>query len=122
MPTNYPKIKEKKITLDAKGIPLGRLASTAAVLVRGKSNANFRPHLKPKVTVVIKNIQDIKITEKKLNNNVHYRFSRYPGGLKSIKWRDSFNKNPQVFFKNTVRKMLPANKLRKDLLKMIKFE
>jgi large subunit ribosomal protein L13 len=122
MPTSHPKIKEKKITLDAKGISLGRLASTAAVLVRGKSFANFSPNLMPHVTVVIKNIQDVKITEKKLNSNVHYRFSGYPGGLKSIKWLDGFNKDPQAFFKNTVRNMLPANKLRKDLLKMIKFE
>ena len=122
MSTGLQQSKEKKYTLDAKGRPLGRLASATAVLLRNKNSSSFSPNLRPKVTVIIKNIQKIGITEKKLNQNVHYHFTRYPGGLKSIKWQDGFNKDPQSFFRKTVKNMLPANKLREDLLKMIKFE
>jgi large subunit ribosomal protein L13 len=108
--------------LDAQGQPFGRFSSQVASLVQGKRLPAYAPNKVPNLLVYIKNIDKISITEKKLRNNVHYHFTRYPGGLKTIKWQVSFAKNSQQFFLHTLKNMLPNNRKRNILLKMIKFE
>jgi large subunit ribosomal protein L13 len=111
----------KRIEIDATEKPFGRLASEVAKLVRGKTSATFAPNKVPAIEVVISHLDKIGITEKKLDGNSHKWFTGYPGGLKSRSWRELFNRKPQDFFLNSVRRMLPANKLRTRLLKLIKF-
>lgn len=115
-----PPIKEYR--LDATHKSPGRLASEVAVLVRGKRIPTFLPHALPPVRVIISNINKMSINEKKLDRAVHRWFTKYPGGLKVRTWRVSFSHNPELFFLRTVRRMLPPNKLRNQLLKKITFE
>ena len=112
----------KEYHLDASHKPLGRFATEVAALVRGKNAPDFLPSKLPHIRVIISNIKQIGISEKKLNIGARRWVTQYPGGLKTRTWRESFSKNPETFFVETVRRMLPNNKLRNELLKMITFE
>lgn len=112
---------QHRIQIDASQKPFGRLASEVAQLVRGKKSPSFSPNTVPSIEVSISNIDKIGISEKKLDAQTHKWFTRYPGGLKSRSWREMMTRNPQDFFLNAVRRMLPDNKLRTRLLKLIKF-
>jgi large subunit ribosomal protein L13 len=114
--------KKMSVRIDATHKPLGRLASEVAMIVRGKNRPSFLPHRLPAVEITISNIEKIGISEKKLDAQTYKWFTRYPGGLKSKKWRELLAKNPRGLFLNAVKRMLPANRLRAPLLKMIKFD
>lgn len=112
----------KTYEIDAAGKAIGRLASEVAIIVTGKKQSNYTPNMIPSVKVIISNIDKIKISEKKLKNNIFYQHSGYPGGLKKKQWSEIFNKNPQLLFMKIINNMVPNNKLRKHLLKKIIFE
>ena len=113
---------QKVITVDATRKPIGRLATEVATIVRGKTLPSFAPNRIPAVSVVIENIDKMKITEEKLTKNVFYRTSGYPGSLKKITWKKLYDKSPQTLFLKVIRNMLPHNTLRKTLLKKISFK
>jgi len=110
------------ITVDASRKPIGRLATEVATIICGKTSPLFEPNRIPPVSVVIENINKIKVSEKKLSENAFYRTSGYPGGLKKITWKKLYDKNPQTLFLKVIQNMLPRNTLRKTLLKKISFK
>lgn len=113
---------EKNIhTIDATNRVLGRLATEVAVLLRGKHKPDFVPYKNMGDFVVIKNIEKIKITGKKLRQKIYYRHSGYPGGLKKIPMSKLFAENPRKVFIKAVSGMLPKNKLRPQQMKKLKF-
>ena len=113
---------EKNIhTIDATNRVLGRLATEVAVLLRGKHKPDFVPYKNMGDFVVIKNIEKIKITGKKLQQKIYYRHSGYPGGLKKIPMSKLFEENPRKVFIKAVSGMLPKNKLRPQQMKKLKF-
>ncbi len=106
--------------LDATGVSLGRLASRIAVLLRGKNKANFVPYLDQGDIVIVENIKKIKFTGNKLSNKIYYRHSQYPGGLKATKLKDFIDKHGHAeVLRKAVYGMLPANKLRKGMMKRL---
>jgi len=114
--------KEKRIiSIDATDKIYGRLASEVAAHVRGKNIAGFTPHIVPNIYVEIAHIEDSKLTGKKREQKKYQSHSRYPGGFSEEQFIKKFNKNPKQTFLDTVRLMLPNNKLRKELLKHISF-
>jgi large subunit ribosomal protein L13 len=115
-------LERKTHTIDAAGKVLGRLASEIAVLLRGKHKPTFVPYKDEGDFVVVKNIKNIKITGKKLEQKKYYRHSGYPGGLKEISLKKLFEKKPAEVLKKAVRGMLPRNKLRKEMIKRLKIE
>lgn len=115
-------MKRKTHTIDASGKVLGRLASKIAILLRGKHKPNFQPNQDMGDFVVIKNVNKIKITGKKLKNKKYYRHSGYPGGIKEISMEKLFDKNPARVLRMAVRGMLPNNKLSKKQIKRLKIE
>lgn len=115
-------IMKQEITIDVRGKSLGRAASEVAFNLRGKGRPDFVPHKVLPVKVKVKNVAQIKVTGKKMQNKKYKRFSGYPSGLKEIPMEKVFNKSPQEVFKKAVRGMLPNNKLRKDYLKNLSFE
>lgn len=121
---NKRKINEnlKTYEIDATGKAIGRLASEVAIIITGKKQSNYLPNTIPLVKVIISNIDRLRISEKKLKDNVFYHHSGYPGGLKKKQWSDIFNKNPQLLFMKIINNMIPSNKLKKHLLKKITFE
>ncbi len=109
----------KEIKIDATGKTFGRLASEIAVILQGKSEPTYNPRLIGQAKVIISNLDKVKFTGKKLENNIYYRHSGYLGGLKQEKMGEIFRKDPERLLKMAVRKMLPKNKLRDKRLKRL---
>lgn len=103
--------------INAENRSLGRVASEVAVILRGKNSPDFQPNIVPKVKVKITNISKVRLTGNKMKEKTYKRYSGYPGGLKTIPFQKMFDKDPEKTFKKAVRGMLPANKLRKEMLK-----
>jgi large subunit ribosomal protein L13 len=114
--------QRKTHTIDAGGKVLGRLATQIAVLLRGKHKPTFVPYKDEGDFVVVKDIKNIKITGKKLEQKKYYRHSGYPGGFKEIAMKKLFAEKPAEVLKKAVWGMLPKNKLRKEMIKRLKIE
>lgn len=108
--------------IDATGMPYGRLASTVTTLIRGKNSPSFEPNKIPNVEVLVKNLNKARISDKKLDLTSYYRTSGYPGGMKEHTWRKLFDKDPRKLFMKVLDNMLPSNRLKKQLLKKVKFQ
>lgn len=108
--------------IDATGQVLGRLATRIAVLLRGKHKPDFVPYKDMGDFVVVKNVNKIKITGKKLEQKKYYRHSGYLGGLKEIPLKKVFKENPGKVLARAVFGMLPKNKLRARQIKRLKIE
>lgn len=103
--------------IDAQNKKLGRVASEAASILRGKNTPTFTPNLAPDVKVTIRNASGIEISPKKLNE-VYDHYSGYPGGRKVVpRSRVIEKKGYQAVFKEAIRRMLPNNKLRSIMMK-----
>lgn len=107
---------QNKITIDAAGRSLGRLATEVATKLRGKHIANFAPNKVPDIAIEVINIDKLSFTGTKLDTKTYYKFSGYPGGLKVTSLRQEFTKNPVRLFRRVVKQMLPKNKLNSILL------
>jgi large subunit ribosomal protein L13 len=83
-------IKRNWYVIDATGIPLGRLASKVAFILRGKHKPIYTPHVDTGDHVIVVNADKVKVTGKKMDNKIYYRHSGYPGGLKSETYRSLF--------------------------------
>lgn len=110
----------KKVSIDASGRSLGRVASEAAAILRGKNLVNFTPRLAPKVEVEIVNISQARFTGSKMTSKVFHRFSGYPGGLKTTTLAAAWAKRPTEVVRHAVRGMLPKNRLRAVMLRNLK--
>ena len=73
--------------IDGKNAIIGRLASVIAKILRGKHKTTFTPHMDNGDFVVVKNVESIKFTGKKLEDKKYYRHTGYPGGIKEINGR-----------------------------------
>ncbi len=123
MKTYSPKAKE--ITrdwhvIDAAGVPLGRLASQVAQLLRGKHKPTFAPHLDTGDHVVVINAEQVVLTGAKLDQKMYYRHSGYPGGLRSRPLRDELERRPTEVLRHAVKGMLPRNRLGRAQIRKLK--
>jgi large subunit ribosomal protein L13 len=124
-PKNQPSApkQNKEITthtLDATGKILGRLATEAAVLLRGKNKPGFRPYQVSGDKVIIINAAKIRLTGKKMTDKRYYRHSGYLGGLKLETLGELWRKNPAEVLRRAIKGMLPKNKLQTRFLKNLK--
>jgi large subunit ribosomal protein L13 len=106
--------------LDAEGRPLGRLASEAAQLLRGKYRPTFTPHMDNGDFVIVVNARKVKVTGNKTMQKVYYRHSGYPGGLKETLLARMLEKHPERVVQAAVKGMLPHNRLSRRLLRHLK--
>jgi len=111
------KISYSDIEINCKGKTLGRVASSAVKFLRGKDSPAFKPNKIPARKVILYNIKDIIISGRKDKQKVYYRHSGYPGGLKEIKYEEIFRRHPEFVVRQAIYGMLPANKLRKYILR-----
>ncbi len=107
-------------TIDATNQTLGRVATRAATLLRGKNLPTFSHNVMPSVHVAVVNASKLRFTGKKLDQGQRYHYSGYPGGLRATKLRDLFQRNPEKVVKLAVLRMLPDNKLRKRFIMRLK--
>jgi len=106
--------------IDANDVVLGRLASQAAILLRGKHKPIFAPHVDTGDFVIVVNAEKIALSGNKLTDKLAYRHSGYPGGLSSIAYGDLLAKHPQRAVEKAVKGMLPKNTLGRQMLRKLK--
>ena len=106
--------------IDAADQPLGRLASRAATLLRGKHKPQYAPHLPIGDFVIIVNAGRVAVTGKKAEQKTYYRHSQYPGGLHKATFNEVMAKNPRKAVEHAVRGMLPHNRLGRRLFTHLK--
>jgi large subunit ribosomal protein L13 len=106
--------------IDANDIVLGRLAVTAATLLRGKHKATFAPHVDGGDFVVVVNASKIALGGAKRTDKFYHRHSGRPGGLTSIAAGDLLAKDPRQVVELAVWGMLPKNRLSRQLIKKLK--
>ena len=108
------------VVIDATDIVLGRLASHAAALLRGKHKATFAPHLDSGDFVIIVNADKVALTGAKRDEKIAYRHSGYPGGLTATKYSELLEKDPARTVEKSIRGMLPKNSLGRAQIKKLK--
>lgn len=112
-------VDRKWYILDAEGKRLGRLATEAATILRGKHKPQFTPHIDTGDFVIVINASKIELSGKKMENKKYYRHSGYPGGLKITIAADMLKKNPDRMIELAVKGMLPKGTLgRKQGMKL----
>jgi large subunit ribosomal protein L13 len=97
--------------IDASDVVLGRLASQAARLLRGKHKPIYAPHIDTGDFVIIVNAAKVALTGAKREQKIAYRHSGYPGGLKRVPYAELLDKRPERAVEKAVKGMLPHNSL-----------
>jgi len=113
-------IERKWYILDAANKPLGRLATEAARLLRGKHKPIFTPHMDTGDHVIIINAEKVILTGNKLQQKQYYHHSRYPGGLKSVNYQTLLASKPERAIEKAVKGMIPHNRLGRQVMKKIR--
>ena len=112
-------IEHKWLVVDAENQILGRLATHVAHLLRGKGKAAYSTHLDVGDHVVVTNASKVKVTGRKLDQKMYYRYSGYQSGLKATNLRDLLESKPEEVIVKAVKGMVPHTKLgRQQLTKL----
>ena len=106
--------------IDATDVVLGRLASQAAILLRGKHKPTFAPHVDGGDFVVIINAEKISLSGKKRTDRMMHRHSGYPGGLTSTPVGEVLDRDARKVVESAVWGMLPKNRLGRQIIKKLK--
>ncbi len=114
-------IKERKwYVLDAEGKVLGRLATEAARILRGKHKPDFTPHVDTGDHVIIINAEKVVLTGNKLRDKKYIRHSGYPGGLKETSYETLIKTKPEKIIEKAIVGMLPHTRLGAAMAKKLK--
>jgi large subunit ribosomal protein L13 len=123
MSTYFPKgseVNRRWFVVDAQDQALGRLASHVANLLAGKLKPTWVPFMDMGDHVIIINAEKVKLTGKKLEQKMYYRYSGFPGGMKSVSAHDLKAKRPDRMVEIAVKGMLPKNKLGRAMASKLK--
>ena len=113
-------ITRKWYVIDAAGKPMGRVAATAAALLRGKNKVEFTPHVDCGDSVIIVNAAQTVLTGKKLSQKYYRTHSGYAGGLKETQYSTLMATKPELAVKLAVKGMLPKNGIGRHSLNRLK--
>ena len=113
-------IESKWYIIDAANKPLGRVATEAAKLLRGKHKPTFTPNIDMGDHVIILNCKDVILTGNKLNQKIYRHHSGYIGGMKEVSAKVMLEKNPEKAMTLAVKGMLPHNSLGRQSLKKLR--
>lgn len=106
--------------VDATDLPLGRMASEIAQLLRGKHKPTYTPHLDTGDFVIVLNAEKVAVTSDKSQTKIYYRHSGYPGGIKAESFESLLERRPEAVIERAVRGMLPKNRLGRKMLRKLK--
>lgn len=112
-------IQRQRHEIDAKDVPLGRLATRVAVLLRGKQRATFAPHIDAGDYVHVTNARAVYFSGRKLTGKRYHQFSGYPGGLRTTTLQARRVKDPTGIIRDAVFGMLPRNRQRARMLRRL---
>ena len=104
-------VNRKWYVIDAENLPLGRVATKAANILRGKHKVTFTPHIDCGDYVIIVNADKVKLTGNKLDQKMYYNHSGFPGGLRERNAKTMIEKYPVEMVERAVKGMLPHNRL-----------
>lgn len=112
-------VSTKWYVIDAEGQNLGRVATKAAHILRGKHKVTFTPHVNCGDAVIIINSGKVNLTGDKLNKKVYYNHSGFPGGLRERTAKTMKNEYPVEMVERAVKGMLPKNRLGRQMFKKL---
>ena len=113
-------VERKWYVVDAAGIPLGRLASRVASVLRGKNKPTFTPNVDTGDFVIVINTDKVVLTGKKLEDKFYRYHTGYIGGLKEISYKKLMAEKSDLAVYEAVKGMLPKNSLGRTMLKKLK--
>lgn len=113
------KIERKWYVVDASQLPVGRLATELADILRGKSKPTFNPSQDMGDYVVVINSENVQLTGKKWEQKMYHRHSGYIGGIKSKTAKKLHEDEPTAIIYKAVAGMIPRTRMKKDILKKL---
>lgn len=113
-------IVRKWYIIDAAGRPLGRVASEAAKLLKGKHKPTYTTHLDTGDHVIIINAEKAVLTGKKLDQKIYRHHSGFVGGMKEIKAKDMMQNKPERALTLAIKGMLPKTVLGRQMIKKLR--
>ena len=113
-------IERKWYVIDAAGKPLGRVATEAAKLLRGKHKPTFTPNIDTGDHVIILNCKEVVLTGRKLDQKIYRHHSGYIGGMKETTAREMMDKKPEEVMFLAIKGMLPKNSLGRQTIKKLR--
>ena len=113
-------IQRKWYVIDAAGKPLGRVATVAATILRGKHTPEYTPHVDCGDHVIIINAAQVVLTGNKLDEKMYRRHSGYIGGLKEVPYRRLMETDPEFVMTKAVKGMLPDNTIGRNSIKRLR--
>lgn len=105
--------------IDAEGMTLGRLATKAATLLRGKHKPTFTPHIDGGDFVIVVNAEKVNLTGNKLDAKIYYNHSGYTGGLRERTARTMKENYPEEMVERAIKGMLPKGRLGRQMYKKL---
>ena len=113
-------IEHKWHLVDANGIVLGRMAAKITPILTGKNKPTYTPHADTGDYVIVVNAEKIRVTGKKAQTKFYDYYTHYPGGYRSVSFKEMMAKRPEKVVKLAVARMLPKNKLGRKMLTRLK--
>lgn len=113
-------VEKKWYILDAADKPLGRVATEAARLLRGKHKPTFTPHIDTGDNIIVINAEKAVLSGNKLDQKYYYHHSGYPGGIKSISYRRLMETKPELAVELAIKGMIPHNRLGRQIMKKVR--
>ncbi|MDB4975266.1 MAG: hypothetical protein JWN48_3607 [Myxococcaceae bacterium] len=113
-------VTRRWFVVDAQGRPLGRIATQIASILRGKTKAEYTPHVDTGDFVIVINAEKVKLTGAKLDQKVYHRHLGRPGGMLEMPYRVLLAKKPALAIEHAVKGMLPKNPLGRKMAGKLK--
>lgn len=109
-------VERKWYVVDATDVPMGRLSTIVASVLRGKNKPTFTPHVDTGDFVIVINADKVKLTGNKASDKMYHHHTGFPGGLKSISAGELREKNSRRLVETSIKGMLPKNTLGRQQL------
>ena len=113
-------IEKTWYVIDAEGQTLGRLATEAATLLRGKHKPTFTPHIDTGDYVIIINAEKVEVTGKKRKDKIYRHYTGFPGGVREVSFEKLLEKKPEEIVRHAVKGMMPNGRLGRQMFKKLK--
>ncbi len=117
---NSATVERKWYVVDAAGVPLGRVASQVAAVLRGKNKPTFTPHVDCGDYVIVINCDKVVLTGNKLQDKLYTYHTGYIGGLKQTPYAEMMAKKSDVVVFEAIKGMLPKNSLGRQMIKKLR--
>jgi len=113
-------VEQKWLLVDADGAILGRMAAKIAPILMGKNKPTYTPHVDTGDYVIVVNAEKVRLTGKKSQTKEYDYYTHHPGGHKYVSFADMMARKPEKVVELAIRRMLPKNKLGRQMLKKLK--